>query len=72
MNYIQLNDLNYKTYILLDNNECRLMSLSQRYKAAHKCTGWHTNDTGRRTKGIEGNIEGSRMMSIYSCDWQKI
>jgi len=31
------------------------MSGSQRYRAAHKGTGRQTNDTGRRTKGIEGN-----------------
>ena len=31
------------------------MSGSQRHRAAHKGTGRQTNDTGRRTKGIEGN-----------------
>lgn len=40
------------------------MSGSQRYRAAHKGTGRQTNDTGRRTKGIEGNRREPNVVHI--------
>jgi len=43
------------------------MSGSQRYRAAHKGTGRQTNDTGRRTKGIEGNRNELNAVHIQLC-----
>ena len=44
------------------------MSGSQRYRAAHKGTGRQTNDTGRRTKGIEGNRNELNAVHIQLCN----
>ena len=46
------------------------MSGSQRYRAAHKGTGRQTNDTGRRTKGIEGNRNELNAVHIQLCELQ--
>ena len=40
------------------------MSGSQGYREAHKGTGRQTNDTGRRTKGIEGNRREPNVVHI--------
>ena len=66
------NSINWKNYVLLDNNECRLMSWSQRYRAAHKGTGRQTNDTGRRTKGLEGNRREPNVVHIQLWLFSKV
>ena len=49
-----------KNCALLDNNECCLMSLGQRYRAAK-------NDKGRHTKGIEWNRREANVVHIQLC-----
>ena len=48
------------------------MSGSQRYRAAHKGTGRQTNDTGRRTKGIEGNRNELNAVHIQLCNFKMV
>ena len=58
-------------FVLSNNNECRLMPLSQRYRAAHKCSGRQTNDTGRHTKGIKGNRRELNVVHVAATIYKR-